>query len=240
MRTSLKIRSDENWIEKTVEAPEGATLLDALEMIRTGGEPGLRYRHSCHHGSCGTCGALVNGKPRLLCLSSLAEFGFGPVILEPLAKQESIGDLAVLPSPLFRSLPEGATYLRPSEAAPEAVLPHDGAPEEDGGTREAAASSLLADTPNGKGDGAVRFESCIECGLCVEACPVRGDFLGPAALALADREIEKRPNGGQGFLEFASGPDGAAACERRFECSRACPQGVAPGRHIQGLRRRME
>src|SRR4030095_4591380 len=38
-----------------------------------------------------------------------------------------------------------------------------------------------------------RFEDCIECGLCLSACPVAGDprFLGPAALAAAERVLEE-------------------------------------------------
>jgi len=240
MKAVLRIRDDEGLLEIPVDAPDEATLLDALELARTRGNPGLRYRHSCHHGSCGTCGALVNGKPRLLCLTPLAEFASEPLLLEPLSKQEQIGDLAVFPAPLFRSLPEAAEYLRPSEASPEASAPKDEAPVEDGGARRRAASGALAEGRGKRGNCSVRFESCIECGICVEACPVGRPFVGPAALALAGRELEKRPEEGQCFLEFAARRDGTPACERRFECSRACPQGVGPGRHIQILRKRIE
>lgn len=201
------------YADYEIEAAEGMTLLDALESIRAGGEPSLRYRHSCHHGSCGTCGAVVDGKEALMCLLRLETLGPGPVLVEPLRKMGAVGDLAVDPSPLFESLPPGSGYLRRSD------VPH-GLPREEGGDY-------------------LRFEACIECGICVSACPVPAGrpFSGPAALAMADRDREERPGREEAALAFAALPDGVAACDRVFACSRACPQGVAPGKHIQLLRK---
>ena len=97
-----------------------------------------------------------------------------------------------------------------------------------------------------------RFEDCIECGLCLAACPVlvprmpegsgdtvvaRRAFVGPAALGMARREIVKNGSGSDAALALAAAPDGVAACDRAFACSRACPRGVAPGRLIEELRR---
>jgi len=31
-----------------------------------------------------------------------------------------------------------------------------------------------------------------------------------------------------------------AACEKKFECSRVCPRGVAPGRKIEMLRKELK
>lgn len=184
-------------------APEG-TLLDALETLRAGLEEvssapeTILYRHSCHHGSCGTCGALVDGKPRLLCLTRLAELGEGEHRVEPLRAMAWIGDIAVHPGSFFESLPD-TDYL----------------------VRE-------------KG-GSTRMEDCIECGLCVAACPVTKAFKGPAALAAAAREMAKNGGNRTRFLAYAGEPDGARACERAFECSRVCPRQVSPGRKITEL-----
>ena len=199
------------YTEYEVEAEGGRTLLDALESIRGSRDPGLRYRHSCHHGSCGTCGALVDGHERLMCLTPLSELGPGPVAVEPLRKMGALGDIAVDPSPLFAEMPEGASYLRGSEVAHRVPAPG--------------------------GAAWTRMESCIECGICVSACPVSAPFAGPAALAAADRDREERPSREGAALAFASDRRGVAACERRFACSRACPQAVSPGRRIEALRR---
>lgn len=214
---TLRVARGGSWVEYELAAAEGMTVLDALETLRGSRDPELRYRHSCHHGSCGTCGARVNGKETLMCLERLDALGPGPVVVEPLRKMAPVGDLAVDPSPLFASLPEGAGYLRASG------LGHGGPVEE------------------GEGRGYRRFEACIECGCCVSACPVGGKpFSGPAALAMADRDREERPEREEAALAFAARPDGVAACDAAFACSRACPQGVAPGRRIRRLRASLE
>lgn len=95
------------------------TLLDALEILRTREPkiataklgPRLAYRHSCHHGSCGTCGALVNGVPKLLCRTFMADVEGESVTLEALRGAEILEGIAVRPGPLFDSLPD-TDYLR--------------------------------------------------------------------------------------------------------------------------------
>jgi succinate dehydrogenase/fumarate reductase iron-sulfur protein len=202
---TLRIARGGAFTAYKVEAAEAMTLLDALEVIRHTREPGLRYRHSCHHGSCGTCGALVDGKERLLCVTPLpAE---GTVTIEPLRKMALVGDLAVDPGAFYSEMPEKAGYLRPSGTGRE---------------------------------GAVQLDACIECGICVSACPVTASFVGPAALAAADADRDADPGHEGAALDFASGPRGVDACASHFECSRACPQGVAPGRRIAALRRSLK
>lgn len=183
-----------------VESEPSRTVLDLLETLRKGRAPGLLYRHSCHHGSCGTCGATINGKPMLMCLTALGDLGTSRITLEPLAKETLIGDVAVWPGPLFKALPD-TDYLRDSD----------------------------------NDSGARRMEACIECGICVAACPVTKPFVGPAALAAVAGEMTKHPESEIAMGAIADAPDGAAACERFFECSRSCPQGVAPGRRITEL-----
>lgn len=195
-----------------VEYGERTTLLDALEAIRTGRAPDLAYRHSCHHGSCGTCSVRVDGREVLACLTPLSSLAGEEPLVEPLAAFPVVADLAVDPGRLFRSLPEGATYLRETE-------------------RSADPSSS---------ERRVRFEDCVECGCCVSACPVTaegGAFLGPAALAAVRREAINRPERENEMLAVASRPDGVAACERHLDCSRVCPRAVYPAKHIELLRK---
>jgi succinate dehydrogenase / fumarate reductase iron-sulfur subunit len=126
-----------------------------------------------------------------------------------------IGDLAIDPAPLYKDFPREASYLRPSEANPDAQAP----PEI---------------------EEYVRFENCIECGLCVSACPVQQRFMGPAALAAWNRELEKNPNREDEIVKATSGPAGAPGCDRALQCSAVCPLGVYPAKHIAQLLRRIE
>ena len=190
------------------------TLLDSLEEVRTHQDTGLMYRHSCHHGSCGTCGMIVNGERRLACLTPLSEYD-GPVTVEPLTPFPVRGDLAIDPAPLYADFPDEASYLRESEANPEAEVPPEVA-------------------------GFTRFENCIECGLCVSACPVQQRFMGPAALAAYGRELEKHPEREDELLPQIDTPQGVWGCDRALNCSQVCPLGVYPAKHIAVLQRKIQ
>lgn len=88
--------------------------------------------------------------------------------------------------------------------------------------------------------GFVRFEDCLECGLCLSACPVASTsrrYAGPAALSAAQRLLEE-PRGVDvaGLLDWAGGPDGAWRCHAAYECTAVCPAGLAPAERIMALR----
>lgn len=197
-----------------VDAGEYTTILDALEEIRTTYDGSLLYRHSCHHGSCGTCSVLANGERVLACTTRLAELD-DTVRLEPLSPFSVVGDLAIDPTYLYRDFPRDATYLRASDAHPDSVPPQE------------------IDTFQ-------RFENCIECGLCVSACPVTRAFKGPAALAAYNRELEKNPQREEELLPEVAGDDGVYGCDRALRCSQVCPLGVYPAKHIAVLKRKVE
>jgi succinate dehydrogenase iron-sulfur subunit len=189
------------------------TVLDALLAVRRLQDPSLALRHSCLHASCGTCGMRVNGREVLACVTGLDGLG-DRVVVEPLAGAPLVGDLVVDMEGFYRRLePSGRPLLRASEQA---------APE-------------LADLE--------RFEDCIECGLCLSACPIVATdprYLGPAALAAADRLVQE-PRGAdrKAVLGLADDAHGAWRCHAAFECSEVCPAGVDPAGAIMRLRRRL-
>jgi succinate dehydrogenase / fumarate reductase iron-sulfur subunit len=86
-------------------------------------------------------------------------------------------------------------------------------------------------------ESAQRFESCIECGLCISACPVAAtsrDYLGPAVLAAARRNMDDPEVRSQ-----VEGRDGIWRCHSAFECTEACPAGVEPASAIMNLRKEL-
>jgi succinate dehydrogenase / fumarate reductase iron-sulfur subunit len=223
----------------TLDIEPFRTVLDALEMIRAASDPGLVYRHSCHHGSCGTCGAIVNGKPRLMCVTRIDSMEAKEILVEPLKKATLLNGIAVWPGRFFLDLPD-TSYLKSTTSQQSARYV--------GSTRdwikcgfhtlslfiqfEKRHSKLRGMKPACE---SLRLEDCIECGICVDACPVGEEFVGPAALAATAIELEKNPLRRVEMLNFSSKPNGVAKCERFFECSKACPRGVSPGRRITEL-----
>jgi succinate dehydrogenase / fumarate reductase, iron-sulfur subunit len=206
--------------EFRVPAGPRTTVLDALLAVRRRQDPSLTVRHSCLHGSCGTCGMRVNGREVLACVTRIMELG-DPVVVEPLAGAPVAGDLVVDMEHVYRRLePVGRPLVRASERA--------------GDNEKSGPGPVLEELE--------RFEDCIECGLCLSACPVAGDprFLGPAALAAAERVLEE-PRGAdpKAVLGLVDDAHGAWRCHTAFECSAVCPAGVGPGEAIMRLRGRL-
>ena len=78
---------------------------------------------------------------------------------------------------------------------------------------------------------------CINCLLCYSACPVIGlepSFIGPAAIALAQRyNMDSRDQGSAERLSILSQDDGMWQCTFVGECTEVCPKGVDPAGAIQ-------
>jgi succinate dehydrogenase / fumarate reductase iron-sulfur subunit len=83
--------------------------------------------------------------------------------------------------------------------------------------------------------GQTQFVNCIECGLCVSACPIAATsehYLGPAALAASAGNMVL-PN----IRAQMEGDYGVWRCHNAFECTEVCPAGVDPAMAIMGLRK---
>lgn len=204
--------------EFLVEAEPGTSVIDALEMIRLEQDSTLMYRHSCHHSSCGTCACKINGLERLTCITKILDLGDDSIEIEPLDGFDVIGDLVVDMGPFYDDLSDDWSYLKKSEDVNATALP-DGIGQYN------------------------RFENCIECGACISSCPVSREnsvFIGPAALAAVNCELRKSPDKSTPLLALAGSKRGQHLCQRALGCSRVCPTGVYPARHIADLRKRIE
>jgi succinate dehydrogenase / fumarate reductase iron-sulfur subunit len=195
-----------------------STVLEALRWIQVHRDPSLGIRHSCLHASCGTCGIRVNGVEGLACVTPAAGLRVGPITVEPMANIPVLHDLVVDMDGFYARYPATHPLLRGDE--------HPG----------------IGDAPEDIG-AYDRFEDCIECGLCLSACPVAATderYLGPAALAWAQRLIEEpRETAPEDLLAWAAQEHGAFQCHAAFECTAACPSAVFPAERIMQLRREL-
>lgn len=211
----------------TLEVSPDEYVLDAVERIWAFHDRSLVFAHACHHSTCGACGMRVNGVERLTCITPIREVtrNGGTVRVEPLRNFPVVSDLAVDMSRLYRAMD--------AVQAP-AVHPLDAAPMEGGGIRPPR------EVPQPEDEGEFyRLADCIECGLCVSACPVAGTdpaYLGPAALAGAQLQgVAQNPD----LLGVVDCAEGVWRCHSAYECTAVCPSNVQPGWRIMDLRRQV-
>lgn len=203
-------------IEMAVDPDE--YVLDAVERVWAFHDRTLCYRHACHHSTCGACGMLVNGVEKLTCITpirSVTRDG-GTMVIEPLRNFPVISDLAVDMTSLYKNM---------EVVKAPAVLP---VPE--------AEIENPPQTWDEEDSQYIRLSDCIECGMCVSACPIAlttSDYLGPAVLAGAQAH---GLNGSSTLLSRVDSEDGVWRCHSAFECTAVCPSFVDPGRRIMALR----
>jgi succinate dehydrogenase / fumarate reductase iron-sulfur subunit len=198
-------------------------VLDAVERIWAFHDRSLVFRHACHHSTCGACGMRVNGAEKLTCITPIREVAHdgGMVRVEPMRNFPVISDLAV---------DMGVMYLRMDKVGQQAVNLD---------SQEAIQPEARPAGPDLAGLEFPRLSDCIECGLCISACPITAsssDYLGPAVLAGAHQ------HGIQGdidILQLVDCEDGIWRCHSAFECTAVCPSFVEPGWRIMDLRRQV-
>jgi fumarate reductase iron-sulfur subunit len=192
-------------------------VLDGLNYIKDHLDGTLSFRWSCRMGICGSCGMNVNGEPKLTCASFLTDYGPGPVRVEPLRNFPIIRDLVVDIDDFIFKLSQVKPW----------IIRHDDKP---------SPAGEYLQTPE-QMDEYKQFGMCINCMLCYSACPVYGldpNFIGPAAIALAQRyNLDSRDEGTQERLEILSTHQGIWGCTFVGECTKACPKDVDPAGAIQ-------
>jgi fumarate reductase iron-sulfur subunit len=194
-------------------------VLDALNYIKEKLDGSLTFRWSCRMGVCGSCGAVVNGIPRLTCATQLSTLGRS-ILIEPLYNFPIIKDLVVDISDFMEKL---------GSIEPWIIRERDRAIEE--GEYRQTPEEL---------EKYHRFSGCINCMLCYAACPVFAvdrDFIGPAASALAYRyNLDSRDQGSKERLKIVTKSPGIYDCTFVGECSVVCPKGVDPALALQRLK----
>ena len=191
-------------------------VLDALNYASDWLDGSLAFRWSCRMGVCGSCGALVNGTPRLTCAAPIPETA-EKVVIEPLHNFPVQKDLVVDIGDFMEKL---------GRVEPWIIRERERALEEGEYLQKPEQLQRYE-----------QFGACINCMLCYAACPVYGlepRFLGPAAIALAQRyNLDSRDQGRAQRQAVLSSEDGIWDCTLVGECTVACPEHVDPAGAIQ-------
>lgn len=197
-------------------------VLDAVERVWAFHDRSLIFRHACHHSTCGACGMRVNDREKLTCITPIREVTSdgGTIKVEPLRNFPVIGDLVV---------DMGWFYREMERSGQQQVV-------------SLAVEPVKADIPEKKEDDNhyLRLADCIECGLCMSACPsmvTSEGYIGPAPLSGIHQISVK--DGGVHLLDLADSEDGVWRCHSAYECTSVCPSNVEPAWRIMDLRKKI-
>ena len=196
-------------------------VLDGIERIWAFHDRSLTFRHACHHSTCGACGMLVNGVEKLTCITtirSMTQDG-GTLKVEPLRNFPVVSDLVVDMANFYSRIED--THFDQVSLDHQALVPY----EKETLPREVGEYERLVD--------------CIECGLCISACPsalTSSTYAGPAILAAAQHAYLQTAN--PALIHLTDSHDGSWGCHSAYECSAVCPSNVDPGWRIMDLRKK--
>ena len=207
---------------ETFEAADISTDMSFLEMLDVvnerltleGREP-IAFDHDCREGICGTCGAVVNGRPHgpqkgtTLCQLHMRQFSDGDtVVVEPFRARafKVVKDLVVDRSALDKIMAAGGYISANTGGAPDGnAIPI---------AQEVAEKAMDA-------------AACIGCGACVAACPSASAMLFVSGkvsqLALLP---QGKPEAARRALKMVKTMDacGFGNCSNHRECENACPK----------------
>ncbi|QKR00189.1 succinate dehydrogenase iron-sulfur subunit [Metallosphaera tengchongensis] len=197
------------------EIDDYTTVLELLLKIREEKDPSLVLRYSCRMALCGSCGMIVNGRPRLACLTKVKGLP-NEIEVEPLRNLRTIRGLVPDLGDFFKKYKSVKPYLISDSEQETPTKPYRQKDEE--------VKKYL------------QFNYCIQCALCYSACPIvatNKEFPGPAAINVAYRYSADSRDINKERLASLDTVDGVWSCRVAGSCSAVCPKGVDPSLSIQ-------
>jgi fumarate reductase iron-sulfur subunit len=203
----------------SVPCEEDWAILDALNFVKENIDTTLSYRWSCHMMVCGSCGMMVNGEPSLTCKTFVRDLP-DHVRIEPLANMPIERDLVVVLDDVMEKMHRARPWIIREDEPP---------PPDQEYTQSRAALYKFR-----------QYTMCVNCMCCYAACPQYGldqSFIGPAALALAQRyNLDSRDQGKSQRLDILADYHGVWDCSFVGACSEVCPKSVDPAAAIQQMK----
>jgi len=197
--------------EYEASAPEEATLLDVLDIVKDQVDGSLAYRKSCRMMICGSCGMRMDGAAVLACktrMYDVAQEGHVPVI-SAMGNLPVVKDLVVDRSAFDRIIAAGG-YVSVNV----------------GGAPDGNAIPIPKDIAEVSMDSA----ACIGCGACVAACKNASAHLFMAAkISQLSLLPQGQPERHRRVLSMIAQADaeGFGSCSNEGECEAVCPKEIS-------------
>lgn len=217
--------SKPHFAEFKVEELDSMTIFIALNLIRQQMDPSLAFDFVCRAGICGSCGMMINGRPRLACRTLTSEFENAQITLMPLPAFKLIKDLSVDTGSWFNGMSKRVeSWIHTQQDLDLTKFEERVEPE--------VAEQVF------------ELDRCIECGCCIAGCAtklMREDFVGAAGMNRVVRFMidphDERTN--EDFYELVGNDDGVFGCMSLMACQDVCPKDLPLQSKIAYLRRKM-
>ena len=220
LKFNPKTDDKKKFIEYQIPYEKWTTVLDTILDVKKHLDHSIAVRYSCRQASCGSCGMIINGRPRLACFTKISELDSSVITVEPMNNFPIIRDLVVGFDRLFKTHKKLKPYIISEDS-------------------ETMSTKEFLQTPQ-EVEKYIQFANCIKCGLCNSVCPTMAtdsSFIGPQALAQAYRYVaDTRDKGKDDRLKIIDDSHGIWRCHFAGSCSQVCPKGVDPAMGIQLLR----
>jgi fumarate reductase iron-sulfur subunit len=217
--------SKPHFAEYTLEETPGMTLFIALTMIREKIDADLSFDFVCRAGICGSCGMMVNGKPRLACRTLTKDFPDGKIQLMPMPAFKLIKDLSV----------DTGTWMNGMSKRVESWI-HS--------SKEVDISKIEERVEPEVAQEVFELDRCIECGICLAACGtklMRPDFIGAVGINRVARfEVDSHDERtDEDYYELIGDDDGVFGCMSLLACEDNCPKHLPLQSKIAYMRRKL-
>jgi succinate dehydrogenase iron-sulfur subunit len=191
-----------------VPVREGMVVLDAVLWVQANLAADLAVRWNCKAAKCGSCSAEIDGFPRLMCKSPIAEYG-ASLTVAPMKTFPLIKDLVTDVSwnyEVNKQIPQ----FTPSVAD--------------------LASSEPWRMQQKDVDRVIEFRKCIECFLCQDVCHVLREhesrqFYGPRFM-IRIAGLEMHPKDTLDRRPLLRGKAGVGYCNITKCCTEVCPEHI--------------
>ena len=200
---------DNEMVSFRVPVREGTVVLDAILWIQANAASDLAVRWNCKAAKCGSCSAEINGFPRLMCKSPVADYG---------------DTISVRPMKTFPIIRDLVTDVSWNYEVNKKIPPFT--PSERDATDPKAWRMQQEDV-----DRSIEFRKCIECFLCQDVCHVLRDhdrkdaFYGPRFM-IRIASLEMHPRDTLDRTALRKGDAGVGMCNVSKCCTEVCPEHI--------------
>ena len=192
-----------------VPVREGMVVLDAVLWVQANLATDLAVRWNCKAAKCGSCSAEINGFPRLMCKTPIAEYG---------------DKLTVRPMKTFPVVKDLVTDVSWNYEVNKQIPPFTPSQKD-------LESSEPWRMQQKDVERSMEFRKCIECFLCQDVCHVlrehdaKAAFYGPRFM-IRIASLEMHPKDVLDRIPLVKEKAGAGYCNITKCCTEVCPEHI--------------